>query len=153
MKLDTSASPRYKEFLKPMLMGQAILFLLTLLIMDFGQANLCAIAAINAQFAGVCIIVWRRPLAPTYADELFFRFGSFAAWTLGLFFAHILNIWMNGKTLIFWLLGLNGPRAAQMLVGVSLVVLLWIAFYTILVLLRRRAARDPQITNEPRITT
>jgi len=133
MKLSTTASPLYLRFLQQALFVQAILFVFTgACIMDFGQMNRCAIVAIFAQLAGICIIVCRRPGVPTHGDVLFFRYGCVWLLAIAAFIAPTIQTWLGGRTLLFWWFDYPSPPDGYVSGAAFLAALVWIIAYSFL---------------------
>lgn len=78
-------------------MLQAIIAVLSLMILDGGTiARICAIALIGFR-GGTALLILRRPTTPTSFDLTFVRFGYLAVVLLALLLVHF--IWPSGKVL------------------------------------------------------
>ena len=70
-------SPQYNAAFKTALLLQAVLAVLTALVLDFGQTHRAFWVAFLCQWAMVWIILFRRPMNPTRLDLAVVRYGIF----------------------------------------------------------------------------
>jgi hypothetical protein len=68
-------SPIYNAAFKTALLLQAVLAIVTALILDFGQTHRAFWVACLCQWAMVWIILFRRPMRPTWLDLSLVRYG------------------------------------------------------------------------------
>ncbi|MGN6544696.1 MAG: hypothetical protein ACTHK7_06590 [Aureliella sp.] len=68
-------SPQYNAAFKTGLMIQAVLAVLTALVLDYGQTHRAFWVAFLCQWATVWIILFRRPMRPTQMDLSIVRYG------------------------------------------------------------------------------
>ena len=68
-------SSKYNAAFRSALLIQASLALLTALVLDFGQTHRAFWVAFVCQWATVWIILFRRPIDPTWFDMAIVRFG------------------------------------------------------------------------------
>ncbi|MCU0719742.1 MAG: hypothetical protein MUC83_08565 [Pirellula sp.] len=71
----TKYSPEYNAAFKTALLIQAVLAVVTLLVLDFGQTHRAFWVAFLCQWAMVWIILCRRSMHPTWLDLLLVRYG------------------------------------------------------------------------------
>ncbi len=68
-------SPEYNAAFKTGLLMQAVLAVLTALVLDFGQTHRAFWVAFVCQWAIVWIVLFRRPMQPTRVDLAIVRYG------------------------------------------------------------------------------
>jgi hypothetical protein len=71
----TDYSPKYNTAFKTALLLQTGLAVVTALVLDFGQTHRAFWVAILCQWAMVWIILFRRPMYPTWFDLSLVRYG------------------------------------------------------------------------------
>ena len=71
----TDYSPEYNVAFKKALLIQAVLAVLTALILDSGQTHRAFLVALVCQWAMIWIILFRRPMHPTRFDILIVSYG------------------------------------------------------------------------------
>ena len=71
----TDYSPEYNAAFKTALLLQTVLAVVTALVLDFGQTNRAFWVAFFCQWAMVWIILFRRPIHPTWLDLALVRYG------------------------------------------------------------------------------
>jgi hypothetical protein len=71
----TDYSPEYNVAFKTALLVQAVLAVVTALVLDFGQTHRAFWVALLCQWAMVWIILFRRPMHPTRFDLSLVRYG------------------------------------------------------------------------------
>jgi hypothetical protein len=91
-----SYSPAFNGAFRTGLTIQAVLGVLTALLLDFGQSHRAFWIAVLCQWAAVFIILLRRPMAPTKLDLALVRYGIIpllvSVATFGPPFLHFLGI-------------------------------------------------------------
>jgi hypothetical protein len=70
-------SPEYNAAFKTALLLQAVLAMLTVLVLDSGQMHRAFWVAFLGQWAMVWIVLFRRPRCPTWLDLALVRYGIF----------------------------------------------------------------------------
>jgi len=68
-------SPEYNAAFKTALLMQAVLAVVTALVLDFGQTHRAFWVAFLCQWAMVWIMLFRRPMQPTRFDLAIVRYG------------------------------------------------------------------------------
>jgi hypothetical protein len=71
----TDYAPEYNAAFKTALLIQAVLAVVTVILLDFGQAHCAFWVALLCQWAIVWIILFRRPIHPTRFDLSLVRYG------------------------------------------------------------------------------
>jgi hypothetical protein len=91
MKTTFTVSPSYRAAIWVSIPQQAIVILLSIMTLDFGQTRQICGMAFLAFWAGTGIIMFSRPLTPSRLDLLFIRFGFVPLFIVAIFLA--LFIW------------------------------------------------------------
>ena len=83
-------SPRYRKSVFEAIALQALLGLLSLLILDGGTtARICGIALV-AFWGGAAVLIWRRPQSPSRADIVLLRFSYLPLVVIAFFLVHFI---------------------------------------------------------------
>jgi len=90
MSYSLPISPSYRSLIFEAAALQALLGLLSMLILDGGTtARICGIALV-AFWGGVAVLIWRRPQSPKKMDIDLIRFGYLPVVVLAYFLVHFI---------------------------------------------------------------
>jgi hypothetical protein len=90
MRYSLPISPSYRSPIFEAVALQAILGILSLLILDGGTtARICGIALV-AFWGGATVLIWRRPQSPTKIDIQLIRFGYLPLAVFAGFLVHFI---------------------------------------------------------------
>ena len=90
LKLRSEISIAYKVPVRDAAILSAILLVISVMVLDTGGVLGCCAVGLAAFWAGVLLIVVRRPLSPTPADLRVIRFGPVGAFWI----AQLLSRWI-----------------------------------------------------------
>src|ERR1700722_15217914 len=76
MKFSAQISSSYARPVITAAVLSAVLLILSFMVLDMGETGYASVYAIAAFWAGVLLIILRRPHSPTKADLHIIRFGS-----------------------------------------------------------------------------
>lgn len=91
MKTTFSVSPSYRAAMLVSIPQQVVVFALSLMALDFGEMKQICGMTFLAFWAGVGLIMRRRPLAPSRVDLLFIRLGFLPLFVAG--YALVFLVW------------------------------------------------------------
>jgi hypothetical protein len=90
MSYSLPISPNYRIPIFEAVALQALLGLLSMLILDGGTtARICGIALV-AFWGGATVLIWRRPQSPTKTDVELIRFGYLPLVVVAFFLVHFI---------------------------------------------------------------
>ena len=90
MNYSLPISPSYRKPVFEAVVLQAILGIVSLMILDGGTtARICGIALV-AFWGGATVLIWRRPLSPTKIDIELIRLGYLPLVVLAFFLVHFI---------------------------------------------------------------
>lgn len=97
--LSDDVSAAYKPALYKSVQLQALLFILTSLVLDRGQMRRYFIFAMCGQWAGTIIILFRRPTSPTKTDLSFIRYALLPLFLLVNLLIPVIWNWKGGSSI------------------------------------------------------
>ena len=131
MKASTPISPKLTLALQDALFWQALLFLLSALMLDFFYVNHLVLAAAAAHWFGMVIIAVRRGDSPTRGDLLFCRVGFFLVFAVTMVLAPYLMEARGNQTLSEKWFGHDIVRDGECSGAVALIAFAWVLGYPV----------------------
>jgi hypothetical protein len=129
MKASTPISPKLTLALQDALFWQALLFVLSALMLDFFYVNHLVLAAAAAHWLVMVVVLIRRGDSPTRGDLLFCRVGFFFVFAITVVSAPYLMEARGNQTLSEKWFGHDIVRDGECSGAVALIAFIWVLAY------------------------